>query len=74
MLSSNKIYMLRDCEAAPEPPSPPFHTVNVYKVYLFTKGREREKSLTREKVREAAVHKAGLKIPTRLTVSPVYKL
>jgi hypothetical protein len=30
--------------------------------------------LTREKVRGATVHKAGLKIPTGLTVSLVYKL
>ncbi len=30
--------------------------------------------LTREKVRGAIVHKAGSKIPTRLTVSRVYKL
>jgi hypothetical protein len=30
--------------------------------------------LTREKVRGAIVYKAGSKIPTGLTVSPVYKL
>ncbi len=36
--------------------------------------REGGGELTREKVREATVHKAGSKIPTWLTVSPVYKL
>jgi len=44
---------------------PPLHPVFVYTVYLFTKGRGVE--LTREKVRGAIVHKAGL------TVSLVYK-
>jgi hypothetical protein len=41
----------------------------MYPVYLFTQGRGGGE-LTREKVKEAIVHKAGSKIP----VSPVYKL
>jgi hypothetical protein len=44
-------------------PEPHFPTVYVYRVYLFTQGRGGE-SLTREKGRGAAVHKAGSKIPT----------
>jgi hypothetical protein len=44
-------------------------------VYTHTYShREEEESLTREKVRGATIHKAGLKIPTSLTVSPVYNL
>jgi hypothetical protein len=46
------------------PHSPPFHTVYVYSVYLFSihtwKGGRGEE-LTRKKVREAIVHKAGRK-------------
>jgi hypothetical protein len=53
---------------APSPPMnphyPPFDTVYVCTVYLFTQGE-----LTREKVRGAIVQKAG-----RLIVSPVYEL
>jgi hypothetical protein len=45
---------------------------------LYTKShKEGERGgaeLTIEKVRGATVHKAGSKITTRLTVSPVYKL
>jgi hypothetical protein len=64
---------------APSPPMtpyfPPLHTVYVYTVYLFTRGRgEGGGELTREKVRGAIVYKAGSKIPTWLTVFPVYKL
>ncbi len=42
---------------------------NVYTVYSFTQGIGEGESWTREKY-----HKAGSKIPTRLSVSPVYKL
>ncbi len=41
--------------------------------YLHGRG-EGEGELTREKARGATVHNAGLKIPTCLNVSPVYKL
>jgi hypothetical protein len=36
----------------------------VYTVYSFTQGKGEGEELTREKVREATVHKAGSKIPT----------
>ncbi len=52
----------------PEPHTPP-----IQYTYSHRKGG-RGKSWTREKVREATVHKAGSKIPTWLTVSSVYKL
>ncbi len=45
----------------------------VYSEYLFTQGRGGRR-WTSEKVKGATVHKAGSKIPTWLTVSPVYKL
>jgi hypothetical protein len=42
--------------------------------YLFTQGRGEwvGEIYTKEKVRGAMVHKAGSKIPSLLTVSPVY--
>ncbi len=43
----------------PRSPSLPPHTIYVYTVYLFTHGRG--ESWTREKVREATVHKVGSK-------------
>ncbi len=54
--------------------TPPLYTLYSY-MYFFTQeggmgGMERK----REKVRVATVHKAGSKIPTWMTVSPVYKL
>ncbi len=60
---------------APNPISTlPLHTVFVYTVCLFTQGRGiGGESWAREKVREATVHKAGSKIPTWLTESPVCK-
>jgi hypothetical protein len=60
----------------PYPPSP-LHTVYVYTVYLYPQGWGMGGGgveLTREKVRGETVHKVGSKIPTWLTVSPVYKL
>jgi hypothetical protein len=55
------------------PHAPPLYTVYVHTVYLFTQGRvEVGECCTREKVRGATAHKAGSKIPTLLTVSPVY--
>ncbi len=54
----------------PYPTPPPLRIVHVYIVYLFTRGEGGE--LTREKIRGATVHKAGSKVPTWLTVSPVY--
>ncbi len=53
------------------PPPPPNHTVCLYSTLILGRGGGR---WTREKVRGAIVHKAGSKIPTWLTVSPVYKL
>jgi hypothetical protein len=51
------------------------YVYNVYMYeYLFTQGRGKGGELTREMVRGATVHKAGSKMPTLLTVSPVYKL
>ncbi len=56
-------------------PPPPLHTVYVYTCILIHTGKGgRGGELTREKVRGATVHKAGSKIPTLLTLSPVYKL
>ncbi len=53
-------------------PAPPFKTLYTCLQYTYSQGRGVE-SWTREKVRGAIVHKAGSKIPTWLTVSPVYK-
>ncbi len=62
---------------SPEPhtPSPPLHTVYVSCIqYTHSHTEEGEGGeLTREKVKGATVHKAGSKIPTWLTVSPIYK-
>ncbi len=53
----------------------PLHTVNMYTVFLFTQGGgEGGESWTREKVSGETVKKSGSKIPTWLTVSPVYNL
>ncbi len=42
--------------------------------YTNSTGKGGGGNWTKEKVRGATVHKAGLKIPSRLTVSPIYKL
>ncbi len=53
------------------PPPPPSHTLSdLYLLYILWHRRGGE-SWTREKVRGATAHKAGSKIPTWLTVSPV---
>ncbi len=49
------------------------HTVCIYCTLTMGRGEGRGR-WTREKVKEAIVHKAGSKILTWLTVSPVYKL
>jgi hypothetical protein len=80
MSSSKKMDLHRDfavgayLSVAQNPlPLPSLHNVYVYTVYLFTQGRwvGGNKSWTRGKVRWATFHKAGSKIPTWLTVSPV---
>ncbi len=60
---------------SPEPHtfSPHKHCIRVYSILIHAGKRGRGESLTREKVRGATIHKAGLKIPKRLTVSPVKK-
>jgi hypothetical protein len=76
MSSSKKIYLKRDFACLSETqnliPPPP---LKLYKCiqYLFIQ-REVGGCWTREKDRGATGHKAGSKIPTWLTVSPVYKL
>ncbi len=66
-----KVFCLSEAPSPPLTPIiPPLHTVHVYTVYFFTQGRGEEGELTREKVRGAIVHKAG--IPTSLTVSPLF--
>jgi hypothetical protein len=53
---------------------PSMLTPSWYKLYFDT-GKWGKESWTREKVREATVHKAGSKLPIWLTyVSPFYKL
>ncbi len=52
-------------------PPTPSHTLSVFTVRWHREGWE---SWTIEKVRGATGHKAGLKLPTWLNVSPVYKL
>ncbi len=54
------------------PYNPPPHLHSVY-VYTYTQGRGEGETWTREKGRGVTVHQAGSKIPTWLTVSPVYK-
>ncbi len=58
---------------SPFPPMTPYPPYTLHSEYLFTQSGGGVE-LTREKVRGAPVHKVGSKIPTRLTVSPVYKL
>ncbi len=60
----------------PRTPYPTLHTVYVYTVYVLihTGDGGGGESWIRERVRGATVHKAWSKIPTWLTVSPVYKL
>ncbi len=51
------------------------HLCTVYSTYInLHREGGRGDSWTRVKIREATIHKAELKIPTRLTVSPGYKL
>jgi hypothetical protein len=45
-------------------PLPSYNTIAPLTVFLFTQVRGEGGELTREKVRGATVHKAGLKIPT----------
>ena len=49
------------------------YSVFVYTVFLFSQERGGGGELTREKVRGVTVNNDGSKIPTSLTVSPVYK-
>ncbi len=59
------------------PYTPPYTLYTYIRVYCIPTYSHRERGgggkLTREKVRGATIHKAGSKIPTWLTVSPVYK-
>ncbi len=56
----------------PSPPPPPYTLYKYIQLYLFTHGRGGGgKSWTREKSRGATVLKAGSKIPTCLTESPL---
>ncbi len=55
------------------PQTPTSHTLSVYTVLTNREGGGGE-IWTRAKVREATVDKAGSKIPTWLTLFPVYKL
>ncbi len=79
MSSSKKIDLWRDIWAgvylsvAQNPTIPILtHCIRVYSI-LIHKGKGGGE-LTREKVKGAIVHKAGSKVATRLTLSPVYKL
>ncbi len=60
----------------PVPPPPPPYKLYTGTCIQFTyshrEGGRGGESWTREKGREATVHKAGSKIPKRMTVSPVY--
>ncbi len=57
------------------PQSPtPSRTLSVYTVLWHREGGRGGELNRREMVRGAIVHEAGSKIPTSLTVSPVYKL
>ncbi len=59
---------------SPEPHTPPLtHCICVYSIFIH-KGKGGGGNWTRDKARGATVHKAGSKIPTWLTLSPVYKL
>ncbi len=53
------------------PCTPLTNCKRVYSIF-FTQGRGEAESWTKEKVRGTTVHKAGSKISTWLTVSPVY--
>ncbi len=57
----------------PHIPRPPLHTVYVYTVYLFTHGMGGGRANQREGER-GNITQSRSKIPTWLTVSPVYKL
>ncbi len=59
----------------PKTQHPPPYTLYTCTPYIYLhRERGRGESLTREKGREATVHKARSKIPTWLIVSLVYKL
>ncbi len=80
MLSSKKNNLYWDFAAgdylseAQNPIPPPLtHGIRVYSILIHT-GKGGGRVETREKVIGIIVHKAGSKIPTRLTVSPVCKL
>jgi hypothetical protein len=59
---------------APDPLLPPFNTVMVTYLCTYSHREGGGGRWTSEKVRGSLVHKRGSKIPTWLTVSPVYKL
>jgi hypothetical protein len=82
MSSSKEIDLYREFTAGvylpeaqnPIPAPPPLRTVYVFTVYLFTQRKGWAVEPERRGEGGATVHKAGSKIPTGLTVSPVYKL
>jgi hypothetical protein len=82
MSSSKKIDLYRDyatglyLSEAQNPTAPPYtlYTCIQYTYSVFTQGWVEGGDLTREKVRGDNSLQSGLKIQTRLTVSPVYKL
>jgi hypothetical protein len=58
----------------PRTPYPPLHTLKYTCIQYSYSRRERGDIITREKIKGATVHEGGSKIPTWLTVSPVYIL
>jgi hypothetical protein len=67
-------YMVSNTTSHPPPPSPPSHTLSVCTVLWLWKEGKGWGRWTRKKVREAIVHKAGSKMWTWPSESPVYKL
>jgi hypothetical protein len=77
-INSGTVFALRRCLSVwgsePHTPPPPLYNVYVSTVYLFTQGRGKGGELKQRKGERGNSSQSQSKIPTRLTLTPVYKL